>query len=153
MLARLFLSVAAISVLGGCGNFGFGSLSFGKERELIALHPEDGYADEREWRDLIAQVTALRTDKTASGVIVHAEGMPPRQGYWDAELVAENDGNPDENGIVTFVFRVAPSRPGTRTGTPYSRKVHVATFLSTAALAGVTQIRVVGENNAMTSRP
>jgi len=151
MFARLFLSAAATSVLVGCGNFGFGNFSTGGNSELVALHPPEGYAEDREWRESIAQVTSLKIEQTPSGVIVHAQGLPPRQGYWDAELVAENDGTA-ENGVLTYVFRIAPSAPGTRTGTPYSRRVHVAAFLSNAALAGVSQIRVTGAQNAMTAR-
>ena len=155
MLARLFLSAAAISVLGGCGNFGFGNFSLGNNSELVALHPKDGYAEDREWRESVAQVTALRIERTASGAILHAQGLPPRQGYWDAELVAENGADSDadaETGVKTYVFRIAPSVPGTRSGPARSREVHVATFLSTAALDEITRIRVVGTNNSMIVR-
>ena len=146
MLARLFLSIAAISVLVGCGNF-----TLRNTNGLVVLEPADGYPDDADARDPIDRVTALRIERTPSGVIVHAEGLPPRQGYWDAELVAENDGRP-EDGVVSYVFRIIPSAAGTRVGTPYSREVHVAAFLSNVALNGVSQIRVTGVQNSMIAR-
>ena len=151
MLARLFLSAAALSALVGCGGIGSGNFSLGSNSELVALHPPEGYAEDREYRETIAQVTNLRIEQTPSGVIIHAEGLPPRQGYWDAELVAENNGVP-EDGVVTYTFRIAPSAIGTRTGTPYSREVHVAAFMSNVALNGVSQIRVQGANNSRVAR-
>ena len=151
MLARLFLSVAALSALVGCGGFGFGNFSTGNRGDLVVLEPPEGYAEDRDFREAIAQVTSLRIEQTPSGVIVHAEGLPPRQGFWDAELVPENDGAP-EDGVVTYMFRITPSRAGTRASTPHSRRVHVAAFLSNIALTGVSQIRVQGAGNSMVAR-
>lgn len=75
MLARLFLSAAALSALVGCGGIGSGNFSLGSNSELVALHPPEGYAQDREYRETIAQVTDLRIEQTPpSGVIIHAEG-------------------------------------------------------------------------------
>ena len=117
----------------------------------MALEPREGWPEDADRRLVVDRVTALRVEKTTSGAIVHATGLPPRLGYWDAELVAENDGTP-VNGVVTYVFRIATPRWNTSTSTPYARTVEVAAFLSNAKLAGVRQIRVEGMNNALTTR-
>ena len=146
MIARLFLSLSAVLMLASCGNF-----TLRNNNGLVILHPVEGYAEDNENREVMDRLLSLRLEPTPSGVIVHATGLPPRQGYWEAELVAENRGRP-EDGVLTYTFRAWPSRAGTRTGTPYSREVHVAQFISNAKLARVRQINVVAAQNSMTGR-
>lgn len=121
------------------------------DEELVVLTPEDGYDDSADRRIAVAQVTALRIEKTTSGAIVHATGLPPRQGYWDAELVAENNGEPD-GGVLTYVFRIAEPRWRTPTSSPYARSVEVAEFIPNIKLERIRTIRVQGATNVLSSR-
>lgn len=154
MTARILIALSLAFGLPACsGGFSLNPLNwFGSSGpEEVALTPEGGYPDSRDFRIPVQQVTALRVEKTTAGVIVYATGLPPRVGYWDAELVADNDGEP-VGGVMSYVFRISEPRWRQPTGTPYARTVHVAQFISNAKLAGVSSIRVTGETNSMTGR-
>lgn len=118
---------------------------------LVALEPDGGWPADQDRRIAVDQVTALTIERTTAGAIIHATGVPPRLGYWDAELVAENHGEP-ENGVLTYVFRIAEPRWNQGTGTPYARTVEVAKFLSNAQLGDIRAIKVIGDRNALTAR-
>ena len=124
---------------------------FSSDEGLVALEPEGGWPEDQDRRIAISQVSALSIERTTSGAIIHASGVPPRLGYWDAELVAENGGEPD-NGVLTYVFRISEPRWSQGTGTPYARTVEVAEFLSNSQLKDIRSIKVVGERNSMTAR-
>lgn len=145
IIAVLVLATA----LGGCGRFKDSRLNplnwFGQARQAavsdLYIRPEDP-------RALVAQVTALKVEPYPGGAIVRATGVPPSQGYWEAELVAQPL---DDKGRLVFEFRVFPPLAPTAAGTPYSRQITVATALSTIKLKGVDSIVVQGANNALTS--
>ena len=99
-------------------------------------------------RLLVAEVTGLTIDRTPGGAIVRATGLPPTQGFWDAELVAR----PIEDGVLVYDFRVFPPVGDTRVSTQRSREIVVATFVSTIRLENVRQITVQGERSARTTR-
>jgi hypothetical protein len=94
-------------------------------------------------RPLVDQVTAMSLERTHGGAILRATGLPPTQGFWDAELVAVTGANVGE-GVLVFDFRLAPPPYLARQGTTFSREVEVATFLSNAQLEGVSRIVVRG---------
>jgi len=102
-------------------------------------------------RRLVDQVTSLQIEKTNGGAIIHAVGLPPSQGYWDAELVADNDEEPI-NGVLTYQFRIEQPYEFKRASTPVSREVVVGHFVSNSKLEGVNSIRVLGARNARSSR-
>jgi hypothetical protein len=156
-IARLFIALSLVLGLAACSDginlnplTWFGSASNPDDR-LVALEPSGGYLDDQDRRLRIDQVTSLRIERTTAGVIVHASGLPPRLGYWDAQLVPENDGEP-EGGVLTYVFRISPPRWATPASTPYARTVEVAEFISNSALRDVRSIRVIGERNSRTAR-
>lgn len=99
-------------------------------------------------RLLVAEVTGLTIDRTAGGAIIRATGLPPTQGFWDAELVAR----PIEDGVLVFDFRVFPPVGDTRVSTQRSREIVVAAFLTDIRLTDVRQITVQGERSARTTR-
>ncbi|MBW6494019.1 MAG: hypothetical protein K0B16_05605 [Burkholderiaceae bacterium] len=154
LVAILTLSL----VLAGCGGFGSSRLNplnwFGKSRADVAtLAPEGGYgvsASDR--RVLVDQVTSLEIRRTPEGAIISAAGLPRTQGWWDAELVAENNGLP-VGGTMTYRFVVGEPVPGTavasRVLTPQSREVTAGAFLSNIALQDVRRIVVTGAGNSM----
>ncbi|GAB4382291.1 hypothetical protein [Albidovulum sp.] len=145
------LACAAL-VLSGCATIRESRLNpfnwFGKSREqavtVAPATPEDG-------RQLVAEVIALDVSRNPGGAIVTATGLPPRQGYWSAELVPENGGEPVD-GVLTYRFLVAEPIGETRISTPRSREVTAARFISNARLEGVRQIVVLGLKNSRVSR-
>ena len=101
-----------------------------------------------EQRLLVAQVTDLVIEPSPGGVIVRATGLPPTQGYWEAELV------PGEvtDGTIAYDFRVFPPVTRKIVSSPRSREIEAAAYLSNAKLAKITEITVQGAANARTSR-
>lgn len=107
----------------------------------LYVRPEDP-------RALVAEVTDLKVEATAFGAIVRATGLPPSQGYWQAELV---ELPLDDAGRLVFEFRIFPPLDPQPAGTPRSREITVATSLSTRKLDGVRAIVVQGAGNALSS--
>lgn len=155
VLATLALSLT----LAGCGSVRESRLNpfnwFGRSTETAAtLAPAGGYDKAiGDNRVLVEQVTRFEVQPAHGGAILSAAGLPPTQGWWDAELVAENDGFP-EDGVLTYRFVVAEPVPGTpvarRVLTPESREVTVGKYISNQRLAGVQRIVVTGAGNSRT---
>lgn len=101
-------------------------------------------------RQLISQVTALEVTHMPTGAIVRATGLPPTQGWWKAELVADNHAIPVD-GVMTYRFLVFQPEDITDTSTPQSREISAAAYISTVKLAEVTRIVVQGETNSRES--
>ena len=121
---------------------------FGKAEEAQTLAPQEGYPEvANDPRELVAQVTSLEVKPTQGGAIVMAEGITPTQGWWGADLLAENDGKPVE-GVLTYRFVIAWPDPGSAAGqrvlTPESRTVSAAAFINNTRLASVRKVVVVG---------
>ena len=100
---------------------------------------------------LIPQVTDLLLERRPGGVIVHATGLSPRQGYFDARLVATNSEVP-ENGVLTYRFQASPPPGATRVSTVRSREIEVALFVSDQTIVGVREIRVLAAENGLSRR-
>ena len=155
MSSRLIATVLIASFLAGCGTVRESRLNpfnwFGGSQEEVGFAPED-IVERLDNRPLIDQVTSLRIERVQGGAIVHAVGLPPTQGHWEADLVAENRGRPDENGALVLQFKSFPAVTRTRRGSQASREVVAGTFLSDQTLASVNQITVRAERNARSSR-
>lgn len=154
MKKPLIAAICTSFALGGCGTFGsagFGSASlnpfnwFGSSQETLAPSPLDKPVDQRL---LVASVTDLTLERMQGGVIVRATGLPPTQGYWDAQLVAR----PVTDGTITYDFRVFPPVGAAAVSTTQSREVTVASFLSDIQLENIREISVQGEGNARSTR-
>ena len=155
-MARILISLSLVLGLTACsgGDISLNPFNwFSKpgEEDYVALEPSEGWDYSRDRRILVEQVTALRIERTTAGVIVHATGLPPRLGYWDAQLVPENDGEP-VNGVMRYEFRIATPRWATNASTPRARTVEVAQFISNAALRDVRSITVTGARNSRSAR-
>lgn len=146
IIAILVLSTA----LAGCGRF--------KESRLNPLNwfrpaQQDYvgvlYARPEDKRALVAEVTDLKVEATSGGALIRATGLPPSQGYWEAELVALPL---DADGRLVFEFRIFPPLDPQPAGTPRSREITAAAALSTRKLEGVRTIVVQGAGNALSSR-
>lgn len=94
-------------------------------------------------RELVAQVIDLTVDPMPGGAIVSAMGLPPRQGYWEADLVEVERAE----GRIVFEFRVFEPPEPTREGTQRSREILAGTSLSNQDLAGIRTIVVQAQQN------
>ena len=152
MSARLLLSLMLILGLTACESRlnPLNWFSGGKDDGVI-LEPYGGYGDSEDSRELVSQITEFKVLRNPEGAILQVTGLPPRQGYWSAELVAENEGKPVD-GVLTYTFRISEPPGNTPQGSAYSREIIVAAAVPEARLAGVRRIRVVGANNSMTAR-
>lgn len=155
-MARILIAMSLVLGLSACSGGGLNLnplnwFSSSSDSDLVALEPADGWDNSTDRRILVDQVTALRIERTTAGVIVHATGLPPRLGYWDATLQAENGGDP-VNGVLSYKFRIATPRWATNNSTPYARSVEVAQFISNAELRKVRSIKVLGERNSRSAR-
>jgi hypothetical protein len=159
MTARRTVQTAIILLLAltlaACGGFRDSRLNpfnwFGRSVEApTTLEPEGGY-NAGDNRALVGDVTSLTIDRTPNGAVVTAFGLPPTQGWWDAELVAENGGEPVD-GVLTFRFVVSEPRRPYPAGNPRSREVSAATFLSNVRLDAINRIVVSGERNSRSSQ-
>ncbi len=146
----LIAALCATLALGACSTIGQSRLNplnwfGGSEETVVAYTPEGKPADPRA---LVSQVIDMQLEKMPGGVIIRATGLPPTQGYWEAELVAQ----PVEDGKIVYDFRVFPPIAPADVSTQQSREVTVAAFLSNIKLESIRQITVQGASNARTSR-
>ena len=155
MKTSALLTLTLVVSLAGCGAIRDSKVNpfnwFGKSRAekttTVVVDPnarDDG-------RVLVDQVTSMRVNRTPAGAVVEVIGLPPTQGYWEADIFALNDGYPVE-GVLTYEFRVAKPIVQSRQGTPTSREITAGIAISNARLQGVRSIRVVGARTSRTAR-
>ena len=121
---------------------------FGKSREVTVAAAPATDVDVK-GRSLIQSVLSMTVEPYPGGAIIRATGLPPTQGWWEAELVAQPV---DENGVMVLDFRVYPPVTPWPAGTQPSREITAALALSDIKMAGVSEIMVRGETNARSSR-
>lgn len=97
----------------------------------------------------VTEVTEMHIEPATGGAIIRAKGVPPTQGWYQADLVLEPGEREDE---LSYRFVLRQPDAGQRVGTPVSREVTVATFVSDFRLEGIRQITVAGAQNARTTR-
>lgn len=143
----LLAALALVMVLPACGTR-LNPLNWFGSPEPVAVEPlPEGAKDER---PLAQQVTGLKVDAMPGGIIVRATGVMATQGYWNAELVAQEDEPAD--GALVYEFRVAPPKTTAAVSTPRSRQITAAVFLSDIRLATISSITVRGATNGLTTR-
>lgn len=157
MRKPLLAALIAALTLGACGQSRLNPLNwFGhSKRTAVATVPVDPKTGvplaQPDPRPQVAEVTSLSVERTPGGAIVHATGLPPTQGWWNAELVPENDGKPVK-GVLSYRFVIVPPPGATAVSTPQSREVTVAVRLTDYQLQGVHAITVAGSADARTVR-
>ncbi len=160
MSKPLFLALAFVTTLSGCG-FSESRINpmnwWDRTPEAPTLEPKLGYAkDPDDNRIEIAQLSRLELKKVHGGVVISAAGLPPTQGWWDADLMPV-DGDDPVDGVLAFRFVVAEPLPGTPERTRVlndgSREVTVAKFVSVYKLDGVREITVRAANGTRSLRP
>ncbi|MDH2327652.1 hypothetical protein QCN27_12335 [Cereibacter sp. SYSU M97828] len=145
MRKPLLAALALTMTLGACGRLNPANWGGGRPEPMDpAFAPVVVAADPR---PLVAQVTSLKVEETRDGAIVRATGLPPTQGFWQADLIAR----PLADGVLVYDFRIAPPVEDRRVSTQASREVTVAAVLNRADLAGIRQIVVQGAGNALSS--
>lgn len=152
MRLRLIIAVIALTALSACGGLResrFNPLNwFGRSQPVAQVNAaEIGTAADS--RPLVEQVLSMQVEAFPGGAIVRATGLPPTQGYWDAELVALPV---DEKGVLVLEFHIFPPIEPKSVINQQSREITVATSLSNIKLDGITQIVVQGAANARASR-
>lgn len=70
--------------------------------------PADAYAPVPDPRPLVDQVIAMAVEPIPGGAILRATGLPPTQGFWDAELVQVEgtEAAPIDADVLVFDFRI-----------------------------------------------
>ena len=146
-------ALAALMVLSACAGVRESALNpftwFGRSTETQTLVPTGGFGAMEDNRPLVEQVTELAVEPVSGGAMVRAAGLPPTQGWWDAELVSDTGFEP-ENGELRLRFVVAAPREPRPAGTPVSRELTAGLFLSNIRLDEVRRITVSGATNART---
>lgn len=152
MIKPIFATLALTITLAGCNTVResrFNPLNwFGRSApQPTTLAPLDAAPAVVDNRATVTDVTQMEVQRIQGGALVTAAGLPPTQGWWDAELVAENAGEP-VSGVLTYRFAVAAPRDATRVSTPQSREVTAGIFVSDQKLEGVNRIVVSGTRNS-----
>lgn len=146
-----WLLLALCVPLAACGGASRddGNAPPGERRGVLGFFLNDGPDIRDTVAPLAPQVISVSVDRTPGGVILNTVGLPPRQGYWEAELVP----TPSEDArILAFEFRLRPPLEPTRVSTQRSREVVAGIFLTDQTLAGVREIRVVSASNSIGRR-
>ena len=153
MKSALLAAMAALMILPSCAKVResrFNPFNWSAP-QAATLEPKGGYQVTTDTRLLVDQVLALVIEPMPGGAIVRARGLPPTQGFWQAELVAENDGTPVD-GVLTLRFVIYPPPKTAAVSTQASREITVGYYLSNIALAKITRINVQGQSTALSVR-
>jgi len=151
MRRPLLAALTAVMLLQACGGSFSAALNpfnWFKRSAPVEVVAEDS-GTPADPRPLVEQVISLNIDSYPGGAIVRATGLPPTQGWWDAELVARPV---DADGVLVYDFHVFPPVAATPPGPQQSREIAVAADLSTSELANISQIVVQGANDARSAR-
>lgn len=150
ILATLALPLVAA----GCGRIRESRINplnwFGGARRRKAASVTTA-AERSDGRILVREVMGMEVEPTQGGAIVRATGLPPSQGWWNAELVSETRGRADAEGVLTYRFLVYPPLTPAPAVTPGSRQLTAATFVTANRLEAVRTIVVQGETNSLSS--
>jgi len=146
MLRPLPLLLIAALALSGCGRLAQSRLNpanwFGPSRPAPAAPVQAATPDSRV---TVAQVGTMAIEPTESGAILRATGIMPGQGWFNARLVRVDSGP----GTLAYAFRAEPPPGGAGAG---QQAITAARSLSHADLAGITQVRVLGQDNLREAR-
>ena len=144
---RILITLLLVLGLAGCASRLNPMNWFGGDREQRIAAVET--VPDTDGRSLVAEIVSLDVVPSPGGAVISAMGLPPQQGYWEADLVEVSR----ENGELVFEFRVyQPIDPDTRVSTQRSREILAGTALSRFDLAGIRTVTVIGQQNRRTVR-
>lgn len=149
-MLRPVLAATLVVALAGCGSLRETKLNpfnwFKRSEVRVAV---DVAEDPSDLRPLVETVVDLVVEPIPGGAIVRARGLPPTQGWWDAELVLTPNEDPT---VLVYEFRIMqPDRPQD-VNLPQSREIDVAIFVSDYKLEFVNEVVVQGATNARSAR-
>lgn len=149
MRRSLLAALAVLLLVTACGRVRESRLNpfnwFGRSERVQKV---EEVAPDTDPRPLVDQVLSMSVEPYPGGAIVRATGLPPTQGWWNAELVAR----PVEDGVLVYEFRLTQPPEATPAGTQPSREIAVAASVSDIGLTDVREIVVQGTGNARSSR-
>lgn len=148
-VTRALVTVVLCLGLVGCGGLRESHLNpfnWFKRSEARAIVAVETAGDARAF---VETVLTMTVEPIPGGAIVRATGLPPTQGWWQAELVALPV---TESGTLVYEFRLLPPTDQTPAGNPRSREVEVAVYISDFKLEAISEIVVQGSTNARSAR-
>lgn len=153
---RVIVATLLAITLTGCGGRGpigtVGNLLFGTEQPTV-VGPAPPEVDVTapvlaDGSVLVPQIVDIDPEPALRGLIIRVTGQTQTGGYFGAALVPAGRGEPDEDGIVTYAFRIfAPADPS---AAPGARRVVAATFVPDTDLDEVRAFRVIAADRAVT---
>jgi hypothetical protein len=149
---RLFRTTVLVSLiaLSACAGIRKSKINpfnwFGRSHQTAVVTSAEAPTDQRL---LIDTVLDMKVEQFQGGAIVRATGLPPTQGFWDAELVPLPQ---DDSGKLVLEFRIFPPVTPAAVVNQQSREVTVGLRLSNIKLEGISQIVVQGSRNARAAR-
>lgn len=155
MRSGMMMAMAAVMVVAGCATVRdsrvnpFNWFSAARPTAGAAVSATGTATGRTDGRVLVAQVSSLHIERASGGAILRAVGLPATQGWYQARLTPAADSTPDN---LVYDFVLAAPVAVTRAGSPASREIQVATFISEAALEGVRSLTVRGATNGLTTR-
>lgn len=107
--------------------------------------------DTEDRRPLVPSVSALSVERTSTGAIVRAEAVMPAAGWFDPELVAENNGRPVD-GVMTYRFVAARPLEAVAVSATAPRTLVAAATISGYDLEMIREVVVMGAENTRRAR-
>ena len=150
-MIRPIAALSLIALLAGCGGIRDSRINpfnwFGRSApaERVETQVPGQPQAPVDQRPLAQHIVDARMEQVPSGAILRATGVPPSQGWWDADLVAQPV---SEDGTLVVEFRLKAPLTQTATGPQRSREVVAALHLSHSKLANVRRVVVQGANDA-----
>lgn len=149
MTRALTLLIALTLVLAACGDSRLNPRNwFDRSQAEPTLGPT-GETEDR--RPLVPNITGLTIERTSSGAIVRAEALMATAGYWDPELVVENNGRAVD-GVMTYRFVAARPRQPVTVQSPGPRTLVAAATLTVYDLETVREVVVIGAETTRRAR-
>jgi hypothetical protein len=158
-LRNAVLTLAGALLLAGC-NFSLGGLPASEpnvEPTATVRDEESGLLTglfTRTPRDLPdavpLPVREATFERAYGGAILRVTGVAPTQGYFNAALVAENEGAVDAGGAMTVTFLAVPPETPEDVGPERTRLLMSGAYLSDLELRSVRAIRLVAGSQVMT---
>lgn len=101
-------------------------------------------------RVLISNVDSVQVDQYHGGLLITARGKIDNLGYSDVDLIAVNNGFPDEKGLLTYEFKAAAPEEPIAGRTTRAHEVFAGASVNLRRTSLVKRIRVIAAQNQIT---